>query len=95
MTAPIQLVNIGYGNSVSSARIIAIVNPESAPIKRLIADAREGGFLLDATCGRRTRAVIVMDNNRIVLSSVQPDTISNRINELFQRSNTKTITAGE
>ncbi|HZG61150.1 MAG TPA: DUF370 domain-containing protein [Anoxybacillus sp.] len=74
----IKLVNIGYGNMVSAARIISIVSPDSAPIKRLIQDARENGKLVDATHGRRTRAVIIMDSDHVVLSSVQPETVAHR-----------------
>lgn len=73
-----QLINIGFGNIVSSDRIIAIVSPESAPIKRLVQDAKDTGRAIDATCGRRTRAVIVMDSNHVVLSAVQPETVSGR-----------------
>ena len=76
-----QLINIGYGNMVSAARIVAIVLPEAAPVKRLISDAREGGNLIDATCGRRTRSVLVMDSRHVILSSIQPETIGNRMNE--------------
>jgi regulator of extracellular matrix RemA (YlzA/DUF370 family) len=75
----IQLVNVGFGNTVSAKRIIAVVSPESSPIKRMVAEAREGGKLIDATYGRKTRAVIVCDNGSVVLSSVQPDTIAHRI----------------
>lgn len=78
---PNLMINIGYGNAVSSARIIAIVAPEAAPIKRLVADAREQGDLIDATCGRRTRAVIITDSRHIILAAIQPETISSRINE--------------
>lgn len=73
-----QLVNIGFGNMVSASRIIAIVSPESAPIKRIIQDARESGSLIDATYGRRTRAVIVTDSDHVVLSAIQPETVANR-----------------
>ncbi len=73
-----QLVNIGFGNSVSANRIIAIISPESAPIKRLVQEAKEKGRAIDATCGRRTRAVIIMDSDHIVLSSVQPETVAGR-----------------
>lgn len=73
-----QLINIGFGNIVSSDRIIAIVSPESAPIKRLVQDAKDTGRASDATCGRRTRAVIVMDSNHVVLSAVQPETVAGR-----------------
>ncbi len=74
----IKLVNIGFGNIVSGSRIIAIVSPESAPIKRIISDAKEKGQLIDATYGRRTRAVIITDSNHVVLSSIQPETVAQR-----------------
>lgn len=73
-----KLINIGYGNMVSANRIITIVSPESAPIKRIIQEARDGGVLIDATYGRRTRAVIIMDSGHVVLSSIQPETVANR-----------------
>ena len=76
-----QLINIGFGNMVSSARLIAIVSPESAPIKRIVQDAREQGRLIDATYGRRTRAVIVMDSDHVNLSAVQPETVAARLND--------------
>lgn len=75
-----RLVNIGYGTIVAVERIIAIVSPESAPIKRLVQEAREAKSLIDATYGRRTRSVIVMDNSTIILSAVQPETMVNRVN---------------
>lgn len=75
----IKLVNIGFGNIVSANRIISVVSPESAPIKRIIQEARDKGMLIDATYGRRTRAVIVTDSGHIVLSSVQPETVANRL----------------
>jgi len=75
----IKLINIGFGNIVSAARVIAIVSPESSPIKRIIQEARDKGMLIDATYGRRTRAVIIMDSNHVVLSSVQPETVSHRV----------------
>lgn len=74
-----KLINIGFGNMVSANRLIAIVSPESAPIKRIIQDARDRGCLIDATYGRRTRAVIVMDSDHVVLSAVQPETVANRL----------------
>lgn len=73
-----QLINIGFGNMVSSLRLVAIVSPESAPIKRLVQDARDNGKLIDATYGRRTRSVIIMDSDHVVLSAVQPETIIGR-----------------
>ncbi|MGI6360804.1 MAG: extracellular matrix/biofilm regulator RemA [Bacillota bacterium] len=74
----LKLINIGFGNVVAANRVIAIVNPESAPIKRLIQDARDEGLLVDATYGRRTRAVILTDSQHVVLSAVQPETVANR-----------------
>lgn len=74
----IQLINIGFGNIVSANRVIAIVSPESAPIKRIISEAREKGQLIDATYGRRTRAVIITDSNHVVLSAIQPETVAHR-----------------
>ena len=77
----IKLINIGFGNVVSAIRVVAIVSPESAPIKRIIQDARDRFQLIDATYGRRTRAVVIMDSGHVVLSAVQPDTMSHRIVE--------------
>ena len=75
----VRLINIGFGNIVSANRVIAIVSPEAAPVKRIIQDAREKGMLIDATCGRRTRAVIICDSEHIVLSAVQPETVAHRL----------------
>ncbi|MDD2554826.1 MAG: DUF370 domain-containing protein [Syntrophaceticus sp.] len=75
----IKLINIGFGNVVSANRIVAIVSPESAPIKRIISEARERGLLIDATYGRRTRAVIITDSGHVILSAVQPETVANRL----------------
>lgn len=72
-------MNIGFGNIVAANRIVAIVSPESAPIKRIIQEAREKGILIDATYGRRTRAVIMVDSGHVVLSAVQPETVANRL----------------
>ncbi len=74
-----KLINIGFGNMVSANRIIAIVSPESAPIKRIVQDAKERGTLIDATYGRRTRAVIITDSDHVVLSAIQPETVANRL----------------
>lgn len=73
------LVNVGFGNVISESRLIAIVSPESAPIKRLIQEAREANRLIDATYGRRTRAVIMMDSGHVILSAVQPETVAGRM----------------
>lgn len=76
-----KLVNIGFGNMVSAGRMIAIVSPESAPIKRIISDAKERGTLIDATHGRRTRAVIITDSDHIILTYLQSETVANRMTE--------------
>jgi extracellular matrix regulatory protein A len=76
-----RLINIGFGNIISSDRVIAIVSPESAPIKRLMQEAKSKGTLIASTCGRRTRAIVVMDSGHIVLSALQPETIANRFTE--------------
>ena len=75
----IQLLNIGFGNMVSANRVMAIISPESAPIKRMVQDARDKGLLIDATYGRKTRAVLVMDSGQIVLSAIQPETEAHRL----------------
>lgn len=75
-----RLVNIGYGTIIAVDRIIAVVAPESAPLKRIVQEAKELKNLIDATYGRRTRSVIIMDNSTVVLSAVQPETITNRVN---------------
>ncbi|SHJ61486.1 hypothetical protein SAMN02745227_00224 [Anaerobranca californiensis DSM 14826] len=75
----IKLINIGFGNIVAANRIIVIVSPESAPIKRIIQDARDKGVLIDATYGRRTRAVIITDSEHVILSAVQPETVAQRL----------------
>ncbi|MSV25892.1 DUF370 domain-containing protein [Selenomonas sp. WCA-380-WT-3B 3/] len=77
----IKLINIGFGNIVSAGRIVAIVSPESAPIKRIIQEARDGERLIDATYGRRTRAVIIMDSDHVILSAVQPETVAHRVDD--------------
>ena len=76
-----KLINIGFGNMVSANRLVAIVSPESAPIKRIIQDARERGTLIDATYGRRTRAVIITDSDHVVPSAEQPETVANRLSD--------------
>jgi len=87
----IKLINIGFGNIVSANRIVAIVSPESAPIKRIIQEARDQGMLIDATYGRRTRAVVIMDSDHIILSAVQPETVAHR---LSAKENTQTADEG-
>ena len=76
-----KLINIGFGNMISASRLVAIVSPESAPIKRIIQDAKEKGTLIDATHGRRTRAVIVTDSDLIILTYLQSETVAARLND--------------
>ena len=76
-----KLINVGFGNMISAGRLIAIVSPDSAPIKRMVQEARDRGVLIDATYGRRTRAVLIMDNDHLVLSALQPETVANRLGE--------------
>ena len=80
-----QLVNIGFGNIVSAGRIIAIVSPESAPIKRMVQEAKDNKTAVDATYGRRTRAVLIMDSGHIILSAVQPETVGGRIDKTISQ----------
>ena len=74
-----KFINIGFGNMVASDRIITIVSPDSAPVKRLIQDAKDGGRVIDVSCGRRTRAVIITDSEHVILSAIQAETIANRL----------------
>lgn len=76
-----QLVNIGFGNIIAANKIVAIVSPESAPIKRMIQEAKDAKTAVDATCGRRTRAVLIMDSGHIILSAVQPETVAGRVDK--------------
>lgn len=74
-----KLINIGFGNMISAGRLVGIVSPDSAPIKRMVQEARDRGTLIDATYGRRTRSVLIMDNDHLVLSALQPDTVASRL----------------
>ncbi len=76
-----KLINIGFGNMVSAGRLLAIVSPDSAPIKRIVQEARDRGMLIDATYGRRTRAVIIMDTDHVVLSAILPETVAGRLED--------------
>ena len=78
-----ELVNIGFGNAVSAARILAVISPESAPIKRVIQEARERGMLIDASYGRRTRAVLLMDTDHVILSAAAPEASAQRVDAEF------------
>ena len=79
-----RLINIGFGNMVNASRMIAIISPESAPVKRIIQEARENRVLVDATYGRRTRAVIRPDSDHVILSALQPETVANRLNDSYE-----------
>ena len=74
-----KFINAGYGNMIASERVVCIVSPDSAPIKRLIQDAKDAGRVIDVSCGRRTRAVIITDSNHVILSAIQTETITNRL----------------
>ena len=75
-----RFINIGFGNVVAAQRILAVLSPDSAPIKRMVQEARDRGVLIDATYGRKTRSVVIMDSDHIVLSAIQPDTVAARLN---------------
>ncbi len=90
-----KLINIGFGNMVSSSRLIAIVSPDSAPIKRIIQDMRDHGQLIDATYGRRTRAVIIMDSGHVILSAIQPETIAGRVSGKPESENDAEVSEDE
>ena len=81
-----QLVNIGFGNIVSANRIIAIVSPESAPIKRMVQEAKDKGTAIDATYGRRTRAVVITDSDHFILSALQPETVASRLDKNIENN---------
>ena len=75
-----KFINIGYGNMVAVERVVTLVSPESAPVKRLIQDAKDDGRIIDVTCGRKTRAVVITDSEHVILSALQTETIANRLN---------------
>ena len=79
-----RFINIGFGNMVAAERVVAIVSPDSAPVKRMIQDGKDAGRIIDVTGGRRTRAVLITDSDHIILSAVQTETISNRLNDGFE-----------
>lgn len=76
-----KFINIGFGNMVAAERVVAVVSPDSAPIKRLIQDAKDSGRAIDVTCGKRTRAVIITDSEHVILSAFQSETVSNRLSD--------------
>lgn len=79
-----KFINIGFGNMVAAHRVVAVVSPESAPIKRLVAEQKETGGLIDVSCGRRTRSVIITDSDHVILSALAAETISGRLEGLFE-----------
>ena len=83
----LKLLNIGFGNMVAAHRVVSMVSPESAPIKRIIQDVRERGNLIDATFDRRTRTVIVMDSGHVILSALTPETLNTRLNQMEETTN--------
>ena len=83
-----MLINIGFGNMVSANRVVSIISPDSAPIKRIIQDARDTSALIDATFGKKTRSVIITDSNHIILSAIQPKTIANRFSNINDEDET-------
>ena len=82
-----KFINIGFGNMVAADRVITIVSPDSAPIKRLVQDAKDSGRVIDVSCGRRTRAVIVTDSEHVILSAIQAETIANRLDSEIDEEN--------
>ena len=76
-----KFINIGFGNMVAAERMVALVSPDSAPVKRLIQDAKDSGRVIDVTCGRRTRAVVITDSEHVILSAIQTKTIANRLSD--------------
>lgn len=79
-----KFINVGFGNMVAADRVVALANPDSAPIKRLIQDSKDDGRAIDVTCGRRTRAVIITDSEHVILSAIQTETIANRLDSSAQ-----------
>ena len=84
-----KLINIGFGNMINSSRLVAIVSPDSAPTKRMVQECRERGMLIDATQGRRTRAVIIMDSDHVILTYLQSETVANRLDDLEDELDTE------
>ena len=84
-----KFINIGFGNMVAADRIVTLASPDSAPIKRLIQDAKDEGRVIDVSCGRRTRAVIITDSDHVILSAIQSETIANRLDSAFDQADTE------
>lgn len=81
-----RLINVGFGNVVNSSKIVSIISPDAAPVKRMVQTAKDTGMAIDATCGRRTKAVIVTDSGHLLLSSLLPDTITGRVNQRYDEN---------
>jgi regulator of extracellular matrix RemA (YlzA/DUF370 family) len=90
-----KFINIGFGNMVAAERVVAVVSPDSAPIKRLIQDAKDQGRTIDVSCGRRTRAVIITDSEHVILSAIQAETIANRLDSEDGADTAEEETAGD
>ena len=90
-----KFISIGYGNSVAVERIVALVSPESAPVKRLIQDAKEMGRVIDVSCGRRTRSVIITDSEHVIFSAIQAETIANRLDDAQAENDEEETEDGE
>ena len=84
-----KFINIGFGNMVAAERIVTIVSPDSAPVKRLVQDAKDGGRVIDVSCGRRTRAVIITDSEHVIFSAIQSETIANRLDDSVETEETE------
>lgn len=81
-----RLINVGFGNVINSSKIVSIISPDAAPVKRMVQTAKDNGMAIDATCGRRTKAVIVTDSGHLILSSLLPDTITGRVNQYYDEN---------
>ncbi len=90
-----KFINIGYGNMVAVERVVTLVSPDSAPVKRLIQDAKDDGRIIDVTCGRKTRAVVITDSEHVILSALQTETIANRLNNSDSDTDTDDVEAEE
>ena len=84
-----KFINVGFGNMVCADRVVAVVSPDSAPIKRLVQDARDAGRIIDVSCGRRTRAVIITDSEHVIFSAIQSETIANRLDDSVETEETE------
>ncbi|BBF43043.1 hypothetical protein lbkm_1729 [Lachnospiraceae bacterium KM106-2] len=90
-----RLINIGFGNIVNVDKIVGIISPDAAPVKRMVQSAKDNGDAIDATCGRRTRAVIVMESGQLLLSALLPETIANRVNQREEQVSTEELMKGD